>query len=108
MSRAYTKQEMLATFMAELHQIADYWGTHRGEGRSDRDFANAVIFTVLNVFDGTHGNLPGFDIVPSPCANDKAYHEGEGDNYWPDPPSGCEDAAINDVALHEIWYRKPE
>lgn len=97
MSRAYTAEEVRDQFLDHCHSLVDYW---LNESRTPdvKDKMNGLVFSILNIFDGTTAALPAFDIIPSPHPSDKAYCQSNGDNWY-------EAVVINDCHLHDEWYK---
>ena len=100
--RAYTPEEVREEFLATLRQLAFYWSQQ--SEHTAREMCDGVIFSVLNIFDGTAMGLPAMDIVLRPHPDDANFLENDGENWYEDG------MAINDFdgLLHEIYYRKPE
>ena len=96
-SRAYTEEEVRQKFLDKLHQLSKYWATLETE-RSIQERCDGLVFSILNVFDGTTVDLPAMDISLSPHPDDKNFHKEEGTN-WFKPKM-----VINDCMLHDLWY----
>jgi|TARA_Y100000310_G_scaffold54727_1_gene50147 hypothetical protein len=81
-------------FLAQLKRHAKYWADQ--EDITCRERCDGVIFSILNIFDGTT-MLPAMDIVLRPHPDDKAHCQSEGLNWY-------EDGMIinSDCMLHEI------
>ena len=96
--RAYTKEEVRDMFMDKVRSTAQYWATIP-EGGTIQERCEGTAFSILNIFDGTTMDLPGFDIVARPHPEDKQYCIDEGENYFEDG------TVINDdCMLHELFY----
>ena len=97
-SRPYTKKEVREKFLKQIRCIVDYWASQ--DDHSVKDCCDGVAFSILNIFDGTSGGLPAFDIIPSPHPDDKAFSQEEGENWF-------EPIVINDdCMLHELYCTK--
>lgn len=92
--RAYTPEEVREQFFQGLRANADYWAN---VGVNKQDACYGLVFSILNMFDGTSMNLPAMDIVMAPHPDDKAFHQGEGEN-WYEPGQ-----VINDCSMHDEW-----
>lgn len=85
--RAYTADEVRDMLLERLVAVARYWAdlpeTDRATGRTFtlRDRCEGVLFSVLVTLDGESIGLPGFDLVPTPHPDDKAYHQSQGENW---------------------------
>ena len=77
--------------------IAAYWANE--ERATVREKCDGVAFSILNIFDGTSGGMPAFDLLVSPHPDDKQYHINEGSNYY-EPGM-----MINDCHLHDMYYK---
>lgn len=95
--RAYTADEVRQQLLAQIRQDITYWLQQDGDERRRME---GLVFSILNIFDGTTMALPAMDIVLSPHPDDKQFHIDEGDNWY---ESG---QVINDCMLHEEWYKK--
>lgn len=95
--RAKTDEEVREEFLNKVKGLAKYWS--QVEGRSDLEKCEGVAFSILNIFDGTSGDLPAMDIVLSPHESDKEYCIDNKEN-WYEPGM-----VINNCSLHEIFYK---
>jgi len=94
--RAKTADEVREEFMRHLAGIAHYWATL--PDKTPIEQCNGVVFSILNIFDGTAVGLPAMDISLSPHPDDQEYHRSDGSN-WYEPQQ-----VINGgLALHEQW-----
>lgn len=96
MSREYTKDEVRAKFLNHVWSLIDYW---EAEDRisSNRGKLEGLAFSMLVLLDGGT-SLPGFRVLPDPHPDDKQYHQGRGEDYFPE--------ATIDIAggLHELFH----
>lgn len=101
MSRAKTEAEVRDEFLGYMRELATFWQhAERGEsdGRSDIQWRiEGVVFSVLATLDGG-SELPGFTVTPSPHPSDKAFHQGEGESWYP-----CDVNIAGE--LHERWCK---
>lgn len=104
-SKAYTKEQVRDMFLHQCAGIAYYWATlptmSAGETtpRTILDRCNGVVFSILNIFDGTSMGLPAIDLVLRPHPSDKKYHQDEGTEWF---KSG--EAFNEEEHLHSIYY----
>jgi hypothetical protein len=104
--RAYTAEEVRKMMLLYFRTMVRYWVTLKISaedlakmGESDIEYRlSGLVFSVLNVFDGTANGLPAFDIRPVPHPEDRAFFEKEGRNWF-------ETVTINDCQLHELWHK---
>jgi hypothetical protein len=61
-----------------------------------------LVFSILNIFDGTSGGLPAFALVPSPHPDDEADAKENDEDWW---PTGVDIAEAPDH-LHAMWATK--
>src|SRR4051812_37269773 len=98
--KAYTETQARELFLASVRRIAAYWATLPGEHTAE-ERCNGVVFSILNVLDGTHGGSPSYDVVARPHPDDEAYLKSQGKQWHKDGTiinSGC--------LLHELYYKK--
>ena len=81
MSDALTRDEIIDRFMAHLRLMAHYWTTLPDKSVAER--MEGMVFSVLVLLDGGTV-LPGFTVCPSQHPDDRAYHEAEGEPYYPE------------------------
>lgn len=96
MSRAITKEEAREILIRHFIGLAKHWCNETRLSVPER--FEGLIFSILSTFDGSSVNLPAFDIVPMPHAEDMEYCKTEGIDYF------VRGKAINDdVQLHELF-----
>ncbi len=103
--RAWTKEEVRDRFLHMLAGQVRFWATCKGpESVSDR--LEGLAFSFLNLLDGTAG-FPAVDLIAGPHETDKAFHEAEGENYFPPAPEYPEGTVVfnDDVYMHDLWYQ---
>ena len=114
MSRAKTRDEVQAEFLAQVRQLVRYWDTVKFDARDldgktteQRRRLEGLAFSLLVMLDGGIG-LPGFIVMPSPHPDDRSFHESEGEDFYPDPPAAVREADVCDIAgpLHELFYEE--
>ena len=98
MPRSFTEEEVREVFLNQLRVLIQYW--HNVKGQSEEEKMDGLVFSILNIFDGSTMNLPALDIVLSPHPEDEQYHKDNGQNWF---QAGM---VINDCMLHEHWCRK--
>jgi len=98
MSRPYTKEEIVDTVLGQIEMSVVYWDSVKTD--SVRDKMHGLVFSILNIFDGT-SSLPAFDIIVRPHPDDKQFHIDEDEDYYEDG------MVINDgICLHGEWARR--
>lgn len=100
MSKAKTAEELRDEVLDHVRALAAYWAEHPDQ-RTVRERCDGLAFSILNIFDGTSGDLPAFDLVARPHPDDKSYHQERGEDWIEDG------TVINDCMLHEMYYQKP-
>lgn len=102
-ARAYTKEEVRAQFLDQTRMLVKYWSTVLIETLSTRDDlqrrCEGVAFSILTLIDGST-DFPALDLALAPHPNDKAFHQGEGSN-WYEPGMVIND----DVSLHDLFFK---
>ena len=81
------------------------------EERDVKEKLSGLAFSILSTLDGCTADFPGFELIPAPHPDDKAYHEENGSDWWPPMP---EDLMERDdiftvhggYMLHEFFYKK--
>ena len=96
--RAKTAEEVRAEFLDHLHSVADYWSMLRSDDA--KAACDGLVFSILNVFDGTSAALPAMDIVLRPHGDDKDFCIKENED-WYEPGM-----VINECHMHDEWYKK--
>ena len=99
MTRPYTKEEMREMFLYQCKQAAFYWS--RVEDRTPREMCDGVVFSILNIIDGTSGGFPAaINLVMETHPDDKEYCISN-DKKWVENGQIIND----DVMLHDCYYR---
>lgn len=94
--RAITKEEARKMLLKQFAALVNYWSQQEGTTQSKM---SGLVFSMLNVFDGTSLEMPAFNITPSPHPDDKQFMIDQGENWF--DSSVC----INDdCCLHEEWH----
>ena len=83
MSRKYTEEEVRAKFLMNVWSILDYW-KNESRAKTIDEKMEGFAFSFLVMLDGGNGAMPKFVVAPDPHPDDKAYHESEGVNYFPE------------------------
>lgn len=103
MSHQYTEDEVREMFIHHVRDLIRYWA-HPERAQSIPDRLSGLAFSILSTLDGSSCELPGFIVAPCPHPDDKAYHQNEGTDWFPEN----DDSKIEcDIAgcLHELLYR---
>lgn len=82
MSREYTRDETQAMFLRNVKETVRFWS--EDDGHSIEERISGAIFGVFVVLDGESAALPAFTVTPHPHEDDRAYNQGNGDNWYPD------------------------
>ena len=99
MSREYTRDEAQAMFIENAKEIARFWS--KVDKTSVEEQILGAIFGIFVIFDGESADLPGFTVTPHPHEDDKAYHQGRNENWFPDNVNIAGD-------LHEQFVKERE
>lgn len=83
--RAYTVEEIREQLVAHLCELARYWAEL--PDKTDLERVCGAIFSMLVVFDGESGGMPGFQVIPDPHPDDREWHIGLGQNFYPSAPT---------------------
>jgi hypothetical protein len=98
--RELTGDEVREEFLSHVRAMVRYWATQpEGEGcRTVQDRCEGVAFSILCALDGCAGELPAFTVTPAPHPSDQAYHQKQGENWYP---------SAGDIAggLHELLHK---
>jgi hypothetical protein len=70
-----------------------------------------VLHSFLCVFDGVSADMPAFEIIAAPHPSDKAFHEKNGENWWPPLPEEISErddfiTIHGGHMLHDLLYKK--
>jgi hypothetical protein len=99
MTKAYTKEEMREMFIAQCRAAAFFWS--RVEDRTPREMCDGVVFSILNIIDGTSCGFPAaISLQMEPHRDDKQYNI-DNDENWVEPGQIIND----DVMLHDQYYK---
>lgn len=95
--RAKTADELRFEFLESLRELIDYWLEVKRD--TERERMSGLVFSILNLFDGTTMGFPALDLVARQHPDDKQYHIDNGENW-------IEDGTVinGDSMLHEEWY----
>jgi len=103
--RAFTQKEVTDKFMKHYVSIVRYW-RDLPDLSMNRRF-EGLAFSLLTALDGSSCDLnTAFHVIPMPHPTDKAYHQEQGENWWPDPPPELEEAVTvhGSHMLHDLYY----
>lgn len=82
MSNEITKEEARDNFLNSAKAIAFYWSN---ADVTKREACDGVVFSLMNIFDGTSGSFPcAIDLILRPHPDDKQYHIDEEEDYISD------------------------
>jgi hypothetical protein len=101
MSKELAKEQARDRFLSLVRGAAKTWAGYEVPDELER--CNGVVFTIMNIIDGSSGVLPASNIVARPHPDDKDYHIAQGEHYIPDG------LVINDdCLLHELYQNLPD
>jgi len=99
MSKPITKEQSRDQLLGAIKCLASYWGR---VGKTPKEAAEGMAFSMLNIFDGTAGTFDcAVDLVLRPHPEDKEFRESEGQDYFVDGQvinEGCH--------LHDMFYNR--
>lgn len=99
--RAYTPEEVRQHFLDHICRMISYWngedGSNVPKDYSSRERLEGLAHSILVMIDGRSGNMPAFDISPSPHPDDKEYLKKNGEN-WYEPGE-----VMNNCQLHDQY-----
>lgn len=104
MTTNYTKEEVREMFLEGLREIADFWANvETNPPKTIKERCDGLVFSILNIFDGTTADMPAMSISLEPHEDDKSYYQAEGKKWFE------QGMVINDdVHLHDMYYRKED
>lgn len=99
-SREYTNEEVRSMFLNHLNVMVRYWASD-SRTMDKEEAMRGLIHSILTTIDG-NSMLPAFSLMARPHPDDKEYHCGLGENYFPEPN------IENDISgeLRYEWARK--
>ncbi len=114
MAHELTTEEVRERFLDHVRTMVHYWET---VSMKQRELVNetelharlsGVAFSILVLLDGGT-RLPGFIVAPVPHESDKAFHQNEGSDWYPENHR-IEGQVQADIAgcLHELFYPRKE
>ena len=93
----YTAEEVRQQVLDLMRAYIGVW--LKEDRETERERMEGLVFSILNIFDGTTLDLPAMDIVLRPHADDKQFFIDEGQRWYEDG------MVINDCLLHEEWHK---
>lgn len=100
MSRELTPDEVQERFLEHVRAIVDYW-EREARAPTVREKLDGLAFSILAAIDGS-SVLPRFVLAPDPHPEDRAYHEEQGEDWYPEAPAVACDISGD---LHERLSR---
>src|SRR5262245_12614743 len=94
-----THDEMQELFLNHVWTMIHYWN-NEARAPTSMDKLTGLAHSLLAAVSGCAAALPAFALVPLPHPTDKAYHQENEDNWWPDPPADIGNHDIGD-SLHQ-------
>jgi len=97
-SQPISEEKAREKFFQELQNCADYWAELPDKTPAQR--CDGLVFSILNIFDGTSMGFPSLDLVLAPHEDDVKEHIASGQEFY-EPGM-----IINDCMLHELWSKR--
>lgn len=95
-AREYSRDECRVMLLNHIGGLMDYWA-RESRAPTSKEKLGGLVFSFLVLLDGGSGEMPGFELVPCPCSEDRAYLASQGENWWPE--GGLDIGG----SLHEEW-----
>jgi len=98
-----TKDQVRDRLLDHIWGLVDFWAAQGGDVKAR---LSGLAFGILSALDGEARTLPRFVVAADPRPEDRACHEGRGEDWFPD----LDAAPWADVggSLHERFHeRKP-
>jgi hypothetical protein len=102
--RQLTTEEVRDRFLAHVRSMVAYWERVEVRPLTTRERLDGLAFSILAALDGA-SEMPGFIVAPCPHPSDRAFHESEGDNWYPENRSGVVECDIAG-SLHERYGKR--
>ena len=96
--REKTNEEVRKEFLEYLSSLVTYWANEKRKPLA-KDKLDGLVFSILNIIDGTASDLPAFNLSVSPHEDDKEFNESHGENWY---PSNGEHIG-GEKHLHDEW-----
>jgi hypothetical protein len=99
MTKPYTKEEMRQMFLDLCRDTARFWS--KVENRTPQEMCDGVVFSMLNIIDGTSSGFPAaISLQMEPHPDDKQYNIDNGEQW-------VENGQIinDDIMLHDLYYK---
>lgn len=97
----YNEEEVKEKFLNEVHDCVDYWEDH---GTNTRDKLEGLAYSILNMIDGEHSNIPKFILAPDPYPEDRQYHMENHQRFYPENYNNNINCDISG-GLHDLFYK---
>lgn len=81
-SKEKSEEQVKKEFINKVQEYIDYWVGIKSQ--NIRECANGVAFSILNIIDGTIGDLPKFILAPNPHIDDKQFLIKNNEDYYPE------------------------
>lgn len=101
MAHELTEDEVRQRFLEHVWGMVDYW-ERETRATTMRERLEGLAFTLLSTLDGCAMDLPAFIVAPCPHPDDKAFNQGEGDDWWPENHEADVQCDISG-GLHELF-----
>ena len=93
----YTAEEVRQKMLSLMRAYIGVW--LKEDRATERERMEGLVFSILNIFDGTTPDLPAMDIVLRPHPDNRQFAIDEGERWYEDG------MVINDCLLHEAWRK---
>ena len=103
MSRAKTAEEARKDLFESIRVLVGYWSR---QDVPELKKLEGVAFSILNIIDGTSGDLPSLTLTLSTHPDDRQYAIDNGDDYYEDGMMINADCYLHDEYLPEYSLTK--
>jgi hypothetical protein len=100
----YTTEQVREKFLTHVGGLIPYWA--KQEGTVERRL-EGLAFSLLVLLDGGVASLPKFIVAPDPHPTDRAFHQENGENWFPENHEASLKSDISGC-LHELLRNKPQ
>ena len=95
--KPYTAEECRQKLYAQLRATAKYW-LNESRATTEAERMDGLLFSILNIFDGSTMGMPAMDIRLAPHPDDKQFLINRNERWF--KPG----MLINNCAMHEEWH----
>jgi hypothetical protein len=98
--RQWTEDEIREHFLEGVWSCIESWDGY--EGKTQRERLQGLAFSIMAGLDGA-GDFPSCIVAPCPHPTDRAYHQQEGTNWYPENHEAQVEGDIGGT-LHDNFY----